>query len=254
MFTRTDDGARIPLNDDVQEKAKRLQSRHALHDIQMSHIKAAASPMRKLTNFERAGSSSPASNSKTKTPRQTQGKEDDLEEDMLMVGGTAVTPMKRVPILANFEEWMKMATDNKINAANSWNFALIDYFHDMSLLKEGNGVNFQKASVTLDGCVKIYTNRVDSVATETGKLLSGLADSGNNKKKKGESEEGEESEEEVEDENGVVQKKPKKKVCLDLLCLFVPGLQSLVTSEFAAPVPQLGLCVVHTSGLLEKTR
>lgn len=28
------------------------------------------------------------------------------------VGGTAVTPMKRVPILANFEEWMKMATDN----------------------------------------------------------------------------------------------------------------------------------------------
>jgi hypothetical protein len=32
------------------------------------------------------------------------------------VGGTAVTPMKRVPILANFEEWMKMATDNVIYA------------------------------------------------------------------------------------------------------------------------------------------
>ena len=129
-----------------------------------------------------------------------------------MVGGTAVTPMKRVPILANFEEWMKMATDNKINATNSWNFALIDYFHDMSLLKEGDGVNFQKASCTLDGCVKIYTSRVDSVATETGKLLSGLADSGNGKKKKGENEEGEESEEEVEDEDGVVRKKPKKRV------------------------------------------
>nr|6Q6E_A Chain A, Condensin complex subunit 2,Structural maintenance of chromosomes protein,Structural maintenance of chromosomes protein [Thermochaetoides thermophila] len=95
----------------------------------------------------------------------------------------AVTPMKRVPILANFEEWMKMATDNKINAANSWNFALIDYFHDMSLLKEGDSVNFQKASCTLDGCVKIYTSRVDSVATETGKLLSGLADSRDSKKK-----------------------------------------------------------------------
>lgn len=131
----------------------------------------------------------------------------------MMVGGNAVTPMKRVPLLANFEEWMKMATDNKINAANSWNFALIDYFHDMSLLKEGDGVNFQKASCTLDGCVKIYTSRVDSVATETGKLLSGLADSGNSKKKRGESEEGEDSEEEVEDENGVVQKKPKKRVC-----------------------------------------
>lgn len=168
--------------------------------------------MRKLNNFDRANSSSPASN--PKTPRRVNGlgKENDLEDDLINVGGTAVTPMKRVPILANFEEWMKMATDNKINAANSWNFALIDYFHDMSLLKEGDGVNFQKASCTLDGCVKIYTSRVDSVATETGKLLSGLADSNGNKKKKGD--EGEESEEEVEDEDGVVTKKPKKKVII----------------------------------------
>lgn len=120
--------------------------------------------------------------------------------------------MKRVPLLANFEEWMKMATDNKINATNSWNFALIDYFHDMSLLKEGDGVNFQKASCTLDGCVKIYTSRVDSVATETGKLLSGLADSRDSKKKRGEGDEGEgeDSEEEV-DEDGNLRKKPKRK-------------------------------------------
>jgi condensin complex subunit 2 len=55
----------------------------------------------------------------------------------------------------------------------------------MTLLKEGDGVNFQRASCTLDGCVKIYTNRVDGVATETGKLLSGLADSGNKNKNKG---------------------------------------------------------------------
>ncbi|KAI9033275.1 condensin complex subunit 2/barren [Hyaloraphidium curvatum] len=76
-----------------------------------------------------------------------------------------------------FEEWMKIAADNKINAANSWNLALIDYFYDMNILREGDSINFQKASCTLDGCVKIYTSRVDSVATETGKLLSGLADS-----------------------------------------------------------------------------
>jgi hypothetical protein len=33
--------------------------------------------------------------------------------------------------------------------------ALIDYFHDMSLLRNGedNSINFQKASCTLDGCV-----------------------------------------------------------------------------------------------------
>jgi condensin complex subunit 2 len=64
-----------------------------------------------------------------------------------------------------------------VNATNTWNFALIDYFHEMTFLREGDSINFQKASCTLDGCVKIYTSRVDSVATETGKLLSGLADS-----------------------------------------------------------------------------
>jgi condensin complex subunit 2 len=68
----------------------------------------------------------------------------------------------------------------KINAANSWNFALIDYFHDMSLLRnnDDNSINFQRASCTLDGCVKIWTSRVDSVGTETGKLLSNLASEG----------------------------------------------------------------------------
>lgn len=113
-----------------------------------------------------------------------------------------------------------MATDNKINAANSWNFALIDYFHDMSLLKEGDGVNFQKASCTLDGCVKIYTSRVDSVATETGKLLSGLADSRDSKKKKGDGEdgEGEETDEEEVDEDGNVRKKTKRKASSSAQC------------------------------------
>ncbi|KAH0566115.1 hypothetical protein GP486_000476 [Trichoglossum hirsutum] len=186
---------RIPLNDDAREKAARQQSRQALHDLQMNQLKAAASPRRRLNPHERAPSTSP------KTPRSVVvglGKEND---GVAVVGGSTLTPMKRVPILANFEEWMKMATDNKINATNSWNFALIDYFHDMTLLKEGDGVNFQKASCTLDGCVKIYTSRVDSVATETGKLLSGLADSGNKKKRgKGEGEDGGDGEEEEEEE------------------------------------------------------
>ncbi|MCJ1405787.1 hypothetical protein MMC11_009017 [Xylographa trunciseda] len=171
---------KIPLNDDRREKAVRLQSRQALHDLQMNQIRAAASPMRRTSNHERAASDSP----KTPQGSRADGKENREDGELLgAVGGAAMTPMKRLPILANFEEWMKMATDNKINATNSWNFALIDYFHDMSLLKEGDGVNFQKASCTLDGCVKIYTSRVDSVATETGKLLSGLAESGTKKQK-----------------------------------------------------------------------
>lgn len=180
------------------EKAARNQARQALQDRQMNQIKAAVKTPMPVRRY-REGSDSPT------TPRGSghRGRESD-------VGGRAVTPMKRVPILANFEEWMKMATDNKINANNSWNFALIDYFHDMSLLREGDSVNFQKASCTLDGCVKIYTSRVDSVATETGKLLSGLADSRDKRGREADAE-GDEDEDEDGEEGGA--RKSRKKVC-----------------------------------------
>ncbi|KND02135.1 condensin subunit BRN1 [Spizellomyces punctatus DAOM BR117] len=95
-------------------------------------------------------------------------------------GSGTVTPARARlsddEVRRSFEEWMKIAADNKINATNSWNLALIDYFHDMTLLRDGDSINFQKASCTLDGCVKIYTSRVDSVDSETKKLLSGLVD------------------------------------------------------------------------------
>ncbi|KAJ7050519.1 condensin complex subunit 2/barren [Mycena amicta] len=96
------------------------------------------------------------------------------------VAAPVVEPPRLEILSSNFDEWMKMATDNKINAGNSWNFALIDYFHDMSLLRndDGSTINFQRASCTLDCCVKIWTSRVDSVGTETGKLLSNLANDG----------------------------------------------------------------------------
>ncbi|GME32713.1 Condensin complex subunit 2/barren [Neofusicoccum parvum] len=187
---------KVPLNDDKQEKAKRLQSRQALHETQMNQIRAAATPVRRRQTLTGQSQYTPGDN----------------DENSFHVGGDAVTPMKRVPILANFEEWMKMATDNKINANNSWNFALIDYFHDMSLLKEGDSVNFQRASCTLDGCVKIYTSRIDSVATETGKLLSGLATSNDSKKRKGDdAEDGEDAEGDDEDGEDGQRKKTRKR-------------------------------------------
>jgi hypothetical protein len=115
----------------------------------------------------------------------------------------------------------------------------------MTLLREGDGVNFQKASCTLDGCVKIYTNRVDSVATETGKLLSGLADSGN-KKKKGDADgegEGEDGDEE-EGEDGV--KKRKKRVCEVDSC---HGIRSeTVTNSYT-----IENCGSHTSHFVRTT-
>lgn len=227
-----------------------MHSRQARHEKQLNELKAAASstPGRRISiaNLDDMESATPASLPRTPRGSRVQRLRDDGDDD-IVVSGAAVTPMKRVPILANFEEWMKMATDNKINATNSWNFALIDYFHDMSLLKEGDGVNFQKASCTLDGCVKIYTSRVDSVATETGKLLSGLADSNNRKKDKDDADgdgEGEESEEEV-DEDGNVRRKSKRKVGLCFSSLFFLCLTDVDTC-FQEPVSLTGRYWVPT--------
>ncbi|KAJ1023170.1 hypothetical protein NDA16_003323 [Ustilago loliicola] len=117
---------------------------------------------------------------------------------------------------SSFEEWMKMATDNKINSTNTWSFALIDYFHDMSLLRNDSGdgsINFQKASCTLDGCVKVWTSRVDSVVVETGKLLSGLQDDidqATRKDKRG-NEEGDDDADDDDDEDGTGSSTRKRK-------------------------------------------
>ena len=110
----------------------------------------------------------------------------------------------RSVMMANFEEWIRMATDNKINSRNSWNFALIDYFYDLNVLRDSeNNINFQKASATLDGCVKIYSSRVDSVSNETGKLLSGLAQRKEDDNKKRNKRDGGNNDGEVsEDEDG----------------------------------------------------
>ncbi|KAJ2005597.1 hypothetical protein H4R26_001872 [Coemansia thaxteri] len=108
-----------------------------------------------------------------------------------------------------YEEWMKIAADNKINANNTWDFALIDYFYDMSLLREGDSINFQKASCTLDGCVKIYSSRVDSVASETGRLLSGLAEAPGGKRG-GRRVEGDEDEDEEGGNDGSSKQKSRR--------------------------------------------
>lgn len=116
----------------------------------------------------------------------------------------------RSTIMSNFEEWIKLSTDNKITLKNSWQFALIDYFHDLNVIKDGENINFQRASATLDGCVKIYLSRVESAASETGKLLSGLAT------KKGQlelqMEDGEENDSSKEDDDEGAGKKKERRI------------------------------------------
>lgn len=107
----------------------------------------------------------------------------------------------RLTIMSNFEEWIKLSTDNKITSKNSWQFALIDYFHDLNVIKDGDNINFQRASATLDGCVKIYLSRVESVASETGKLLSGLATKKGQKELEEDESDGDDGDNEMAPEN-----------------------------------------------------
>lgn len=128
-------------------------------------------------------------------------------------------------ILSNFEEWIKLSTDNKITSKNSWQFALIDYFHDLNVIKDGENINFQRASATLDGCVKIYLSRVESAATETGRLLSGLATKKNqeaNENGEGDEDQLSESEEANDSQVSVGESKRKRKINRVLESTLVP--------------------------------
>lgn len=69
---------------------------------------------------------------------------------------------------------LKMASENKITAQNTWALHLIEHLPELIREEGGAQTNFQRASVTLDAGVKIYSYRVDSVHTETFKILGGL--------------------------------------------------------------------------------
>lgn len=75
---------------------------------------------------------------------------------------------------------IQLSTENKLNEKNSWSFDLID--HMGSIIKEESkdqrGVNFQKASCTLDASVKIYSNRVDDTYNTSHRILESLSRNG----------------------------------------------------------------------------
>ena len=77
---------------------------------------------------------------------------------------------------------IKMSSENKINNKNSWDLKLIDHMrHLISEEPTGNGtrgVNFQKASCTLDASVKIYSHRVDDTWTTSYRILENLSRNG----------------------------------------------------------------------------
>lgn len=67
--------------------------------------------------------------------------------------------------------WLKASAENKITTKNTWQSTLIEHFTDVDSFKSHGNVNFQKASSTLEGCMKVFSTRVDDVSEKTLKLL-----------------------------------------------------------------------------------
>lgn len=101
-----------------------------------------------------------------------------------------------------FKNCIKLSSENKINAKNTWNLNLIDYIDEV-IENNIEEKKFQLASCTLDASMKIYSSRVDSVFSETFKVLGGL--------NRAEERKPQDEEEEEEQETNEKEKKEKKK-------------------------------------------
>ena len=172
----------VPINDDAAERRRRRQSQIQEKNRRRSQFLAPGSDVASLKSRV------------SMTPKRSRLSIVDPKNPAPPLFTASLSSEE---LNQRYEEWMKVVADGKINAANSWNFHLIDYFANLDLLSDqtskanvdassnhdtaSNEINFQKASCTLDGCVKIYTTRVDAVANETGRLLSGLLVDSNNR-------------------------------------------------------------------------
>ncbi len=110
-------------------------------------------------------------------------------------GSSSPAPLDRENLGEVYRQAIRMNAENKINAGNSWGLKLIE---NMDKLVHGDddggaaggaaatatGVNFTKASCTLDASVKIYGYRVDDVHLTSYKVLHNLnrTDAGGGKK------------------------------------------------------------------------
>ena len=104
--------AESSLNDDSAEKRRRREERAANKHLEHKKVVAAA------TTSTTAAHGSPLRNANhvipTSPPRTPNG------TLLRTVAEPPNSPVRKVPILANFEEWMKMATDNVHSRVGRW--------------------------------------------------------------------------------------------------------------------------------------
>lgn len=120
------------------------------------------------------------------SPDEEAGDDDDDDSGSGGVGKSATSLDNLGEV---YRKAIRMNAENRINAANSWNLNLIDHLDRFvapelrstnlastmdDTLSAATGVNFTKASCTLDASVKIYSYRVDDVHLTSYKVLANL--------------------------------------------------------------------------------
>ena len=154
-------------NNDALEKRRNKLARQASETQKRSFTEA--------LDEARADGSAPG---KSPLRRQTSA----LSRSSSIASANASQPPRRPAALSAesvlnlYSNCIKLASENKINAKNTWSLALIDHISDIvrDSKDEDGQTNFQKSSCTLDAGVKIYASRVDSFHNETFKMLGGM--------------------------------------------------------------------------------
>ena len=85
-------------------------------------------------------------------------------------------------VAALYQNCLKLASENKITAKNTWALPLIDHMADLVAAggpagggaDGADGTDFQRASLTLAAGVSIYAHRVDAVHGDVFRILGGL--------------------------------------------------------------------------------
>lgn len=154
-------------NNDALEKRRNKLARQASETQKRSFTEA--------LDEVRADAEAPG---KSPLGRQTSA----LSRSSSIASANASRPPRRPAVLSAesvlnlYSNCIKLASENKINAKNTWSLALIDHISDIvrDSKDEDGQTNFQKSSCTLDAGVKIYASRVDSFHNETFKMLGGM--------------------------------------------------------------------------------
>ena len=115
-----------------------------------------------------------------------------------------------------YGDCIKLANENKINQKNAWSMNLLDHIRGLAA---GAETDFVTAGCTLDAAGKIYSCRVDSVHTETFRVVTGWSrttqpqpcekdeEAANDEEKAAESD----AEAEADEDDGKSKKKERKK-------------------------------------------